>query len=194
MSPLVDTSDGYGDAAHNERLIGTFLSHRPGTLQVATKFGFQAPEGVPRHRVPIDYSFGFLEVNNDPALIRSYAEASLRRLHVEVIDLYYPHFPDPEVPLAETIGAVADLVRAGLVRAVGVSNVDADQLRAAAAVHPIAAVQTQWSMWEQPDPELLTAARDVGAGVVTGQGSRSGSGLRRSDPEGQQRPRTSRCD
>lgn len=162
----VDTSDGYGTNAHNERLIGRVLADHRDTVHVATKFGFQIPDGAPRHRVPIGYEFGFLEVNNDPALIRGYAEGSLRRLGREVIDLYYPHFPDPQVPLEETIGAVADLVRAGLVREIGLSNVDAQQLRRACGVHPISAVQTQWSLWEHPDPELRAAADELGVGIV----------------------------
>ena len=79
-------------------------------------------------------------MNADPRHVRGYAEQSLRNLGTDVIDLYYPHFPDPQVPIEETVGAVAELVRAGLVRHLGLSNVDAGQLRRAHAVHPVAAV------------------------------------------------------
>jgi aryl-alcohol dehydrogenase-like predicted oxidoreductase len=163
---LVDTSDGYGPDGHNERLVGRAVRHRRDEVVIATKFGLRIPASAARHRVPVGYSFGELAVNADPALVRGYAEQSLRELDTDRIDLYYPHFPDPQVPLAETVEAAADLVADGLVRHLGLSNVTAAQLREAARVHPVAAVQVEWSMWRPIDPELLAAAREAGAGVV----------------------------
>ncbi|MGA5409566.1 aldo/keto reductase [Streptomyces lavendulocolor] len=163
---LIDTSDGYGADGHNERLIGRALRGRRDEAVIATKFGFRLPEGVEPHPFPVGYAFGELAVNADPKHVRGYAEASLRELGTDRIDLYYPHFPDPQVPLADTVGAVAELVEAGLVRHLGLSNVTADQLREAHAVHPVAAVQTEWSMWRHVDEELLAAARELGVGVV----------------------------
>jgi aryl-alcohol dehydrogenase-like predicted oxidoreductase len=165
---FLDTSDAYGTDGHNEQLVGRVLRERGADqrIVVATKFGLRIPDGAPEHRFPVNYAFGELAVNADPALVRGYAEQSLRNLGVDAIDLYYPHFPDPEVPFADTVGAVAELVAAGLVRHLGLSNVTAAQLREAHAVHPVAAVQTQWSMWQGPDPELLAAARELGVGLV----------------------------
>ncbi len=163
---FVDTSDGYGADGHNERLVGRALAGRRDEVVVATKFGFRIPEGAPAHRFPVGYAYGELAVNADPKYVRRYAEDSLRRLGTDVIDLYYPHFPDPQVPIEDTVGAVAELVRDGLVRHLGLSNVDAGQVRRAAAVHPVAAVQTEWSLWRPVDPELLAAADEAGAGLV----------------------------
>jgi aryl-alcohol dehydrogenase-like predicted oxidoreductase len=163
---FVDTSDGYGEAGHNERVVGRALRGRRDEVVVATKFGFRVPDGQARHAIPVGYAFAEVAVNADPALVRGYAEQSLRELGTDRIDLYYPHFPDPQVPLTDTVGAVADLVQAGLVRHLGLSNVTAAQLREAHAVHPVAAVQTEWSMWRPADPDLLDAARELGIGVV----------------------------
>lgn len=163
---LIDTSDGYGADGHNERLVGRALKGRREQVAVATKFGFRLPEGVAPHPFPVGYAFGELGVNGDPRHVRGYAEASLRELGTDRIDLYYPHFPDPQVPLADTVGAVAELIEAGLVRHLGLSNVTAEQLRAAHAVHPVAAVQIEWSMWRPAEPELLAAARELGVGLV----------------------------
>ena len=163
---LVDTSDGYGAAGHNERLVGRALAPVRDEVVIATKFGFRIPDDEPAHRFPVGMEFGELAVNTDPRLVRGYAEQSLRELGTDRIDLYYPHFPDPQVPIEDTVGAVAELVEAGLVRHLGLSNVDADQVRRAHAVHPVSAVQTQWAMWHRPDPELVVAADEVGAGIV----------------------------
>ncbi|WP_411151825.1 aldo/keto reductase [Streptomyces sp. A30] len=163
---LIDTSDGYGADGHNERVVGEALKGRRDGVAVATKFGFRVPEGAEGHRFPVSYAFGELAVNAEPRYVRGYAEQSLRNLGTDVIDLYYPHFPDPQVPLEDTVGAVADLVKDGLVRHLGLSNVTADQLRRAHAVHPVAAVQTQWSMWQPVEPELHAAARELGVGIV----------------------------
>jgi aryl-alcohol dehydrogenase-like predicted oxidoreductase len=163
---LIDTADGYGADGHNERIVGKALQGRRDRAVIATKFGFRIPEGAEAHRFPVGYAFGELAVNAEPKYVRGYAEQSLRNLGADVIDLYYPHFPDPQVPLEDTVGAVADLVRDGLVRHLGLSNVTADQLRRAHAVHPVAAVQTQWSMWQPIDPALHATARDLGVGIV----------------------------
>jgi aryl-alcohol dehydrogenase-like predicted oxidoreductase len=163
---FIDTSDAYGDDGHNERLVGRAIAGRRDQVVVATKFGLNIPAGVEAHRFPVGYAFGELAVNNDPKLIRGYAEASLRRLGLDHIDLYYPHFPDPQIPIEDTIGAVAELIDDGLVRHLGLSNVTADQLRRAQAVHPVAAVQVEWSMWKPIPDDFLAAADELGAGIV----------------------------
>ena len=163
-STFIDTSDGYGSDAHNERLIGTTFDRSDAEVVVSTKFGYRVPAGVVRH--PFAVAYGTLAVNAEPQHIRGYAVASLGRLRREAIDLYSPHFPDPLVPIEDTVGAVAELVHEGLVRHVGLSNVTAAQLERAVAVHPIAAVQCEWSLWATPDPQLIEVADRHGVGVV----------------------------
>ncbi|MEU8361299.1 aldo/keto reductase [Nonomuraea sp. NPDC048882] len=163
---LVDTSDAYGSDGHNERLVGRAIKGRRDEVVVATKFGLAIPEGEPSRSYPVGYAFGELRVNAEPRLVRRYAERSLRNLDTDVIDLYYAHYPDPGVPIEETAGAMAELVRDGLVRHLGLSNVTAAQLRAAHAVHPVAAVQNEWSMWRPVDADLLATARELGVGIV----------------------------
>jgi aryl-alcohol dehydrogenase-like predicted oxidoreductase len=163
---LVDTSDGYGADGHNERLVGRALAPVRDEVVIATKFGFRIPDGEPAHRFRVGLEFGELAVNADPRLVRGYAEQSLRALGTDRIDLYYPHFPDPQVPIEDTVGAVAELVEAGTVRHLGLSNVDAATLRRAHAIHPVSAVQTQWAMWHRPDPALVGAADELGVGLV----------------------------
>src|SRR5262245_36082330 len=119
---FVDTSDGYGDEGHNERLVGQAIKGRRAEVVIATKFGFRIPEGAEAHTFPVGFTFGELAVNAEPRHVRGYAEASLRNLGTDVIDLYYPHFPDPQVPIEDTAGAVAELVDDGLVRWFGLSN------------------------------------------------------------------------
>ena len=162
---FVDTSDAYGHG-HNEALVGRAIVGRRDEVVVATKFGLNIPDGVARHAFPVAYSFGELAVNADPTQVRGYAESSLQRLRTDVIDLYYLHFPDPQVPIEDTAGAVADLAGDGLVRFFGLSNVSADDLRRAHAVHPVAAVQVEWSMWRSIAPDLLAAADELGVGIV----------------------------
>ena len=164
---FIDTSDGYGSDGSNERLVGRVVGSRRDEVVLATKFGMRIPDGEPAHTFPVGYKFGELAVNADPALVRGYAEQSLRELGTDYLDLYYPHFPDPSVPLADTVGAVAELIEAGLVRQLGLSNLtSAAQLREAHAVHPVAAVQTEWSMWRPVDQELLAVAGELGVGIV----------------------------
>ncbi|WP_406315496.1 aldo/keto reductase [Streptosporangium sp. NBC_01639] len=162
----VDTSDAYGADGHNERLVGKVIKGRREEVVIATKFGLAVPEGEPSRPFPVGYKFGELRVNGEARMVRGYAERSLRNLGTDVIDLYYAHYPDPGVPIEETAGAMAELVQAGLVRQLGLSNVTAEQLRRAHAVHPVAAVQNEWSMWRPVDADLLATARELGVGIV----------------------------
>lgn len=163
---MVDTSDAYGADGHNERLVGAAIRDRRDEVVVATKFGLAIPDDTARHEFPVALGFGSLAVNAEPQLIRGYAEASLRRLGIDVIDLHYLHWPDPQVPIEDTVQAMGSLVEDGLVRHLGLSNIDADQLRRAHAIHPISAVQAQWSLWAPVDRELRSAADELGVGVV----------------------------
>jgi aryl-alcohol dehydrogenase-like predicted oxidoreductase len=153
-----DTADAYG-SGHNERLIGGFLarSGRRDTVVLATKFGFVREGGR------------MVGISGRPEYVRSACDASLARLGCDTIDLYYQHRVDPQVAIEETVGAMAELVRAGKVKALGLSEVSAASLRRAHAVHPIAAVQSEYSLWSR-DPEreggILAACRELGVGFV----------------------------
>ncbi len=150
---MFDTAMSYG-RGHNERLIGRALAGLPWQVQVATKFGIVRDDGG-------------VHLDGRPEHVRGYCEASLARLGVEVIDLYYLHRVDPQVPIADTIGAMAGLVAEGKVRHLGVSEVTPDQLEQAAAVHAISAVQFEWSLaWREPEDDIIPAARRLGAGIV----------------------------
>ncbi|WP_336210842.1 aldo/keto reductase [Nonomuraea sp. LPB2021202275-12-8] len=162
----VDTSDAYGADGHNERLVGRVVRGRRDEVVLATKFGLAVPEGEPSRPYPVGFRFGELRVNTEPRMVRRYAERSLRNLDTDVIDLYYAHYIDPGVPIEETVGAMAELVGDGLVKHLGLSNVTAAQLRRAHAVHPVTAVQNEWSMWRPIDPPLLAAASELGVGIV----------------------------
>ncbi len=152
---FLDTADSYGPF-HNEELIGKFLAGRRERVVVATKFGFVRSTDP---NAPV--------IDNSPDYIRSACEGSLRRLGVEAIDLYYAHRIDPAWPIEETVGAMAELVRAGKVRALGLSEVSAMTLRRAAAVHPIAAVESEYSLWERGvEREVLPACRELGVSFV----------------------------
>ena len=163
-SSFFDTSDGYGPDAHNERLIGATIAGRRDEVIIASKFGYRVPPHIERH--PFEVSYGTLAVNAEPQNIRGYALASVERLRTDHIDLYYPHFPDPLVPIEETVGAMAALVDEGLVRHLGLSNVSAEQLEVAVAVHTISAVQCEWSLWTPIDPDLLAVADRHDVGLV----------------------------
>lgn len=153
-----DTADAYG-SGHNERLIGSFLAERGWRDRVvlATKFGFVRKDGK------------MVGISGSPDYVQSACDASLERLGFDAIDLYYQHRVDPATPIEETVGAMAALVKAGKVKALGLSEVSADSLRRAHAVHPIAAVQTEYSLWSR-DPErpggILEACRELGVGFV----------------------------
>src|SRR4051794_31880632 len=150
---FLDTSDVYGDG-HNEELVGEAIAGRRAQVQLATKFSLSRNEQGMR-------------IDGRPENVRACAEASLRRLGVDVIDLYYQHRVDPTVPIEDTVGAMAELVAQGTVRHLGLSEASATSLRRAAAVHPISALQREWSLWTRDlDPEVLGVARGLGIGIV----------------------------
>jgi aryl-alcohol dehydrogenase-like predicted oxidoreductase len=150
---MIDTAMSYG-RGHNERLVGRAVADRLQDVVLATKFGIvRAENGV--------------QLDGKPGNVRGYCDASLKRLRVDVIDLYYLHRVDPEIPIAETVGAMADLVAEGKVRHLGLSEVNPGQLEQAAAVHPIAAVQFEWSLsWREPEHDVVPTARRLGIGLV----------------------------
>lgn len=181
---LFDTADSYA-SGQNEVLVGAFAAQHRDRVVLASKFGLRPSD--PRRRV-----------DGRPDYIRRCCDASLARLGVEVIDLYYQHRVDPDVPIEDSIGAMAELVDAGKVRWLGVSEPTADELRRADAVHPITAVQIEWSLWaREAEATVLSAARRLGVGIVTyaplgrgfltgaldqGVGAMGADDLRRSDP------------
>lgn len=152
---FLDTADMYGPFK-NEELLGRWLRGRRERVVLATKFGNRrAPDGA------------FLGVCGTPGYVREACDASLRRLGVDVIDLYYQHRVDPAVPIEETVGAMAELVRAGKVRWLGLSEAGPATIRRAHAVHPISALQTEYSLWTRdPEAEVLPTARALGIGFV----------------------------
>lgn len=151
---LFDTAEMYGPYT-NEELLGKALRGHRQRAMVATKFGFRiGPQGI-------------AGLDSSPANVRRVCEESLRRLQSDVIDLFYQHRVDPAVPIEETVGAMAALVREGKVRFLGLSEVNADTLRRASSVHPIAALQSEYSLWERGIEEsILPAARALGIGLV----------------------------
>jgi len=153
---FLDTSDIYGPHT-NEELVGRAIKGRRSEVFLATKFGIL--------RDPKDASVrGF---NSRPEYVRSAAEASLKRLNVSVIDLYYQHRVDPAVPIEETVGAMSDLVRSGKVRYIGLSEASAETLERAHRVHPVTALQSEYSLWSrEPESGVLAACRRLGVGFV----------------------------
>ena len=148
-----DTAEVYGPHL-NEELVGEAIAGRRDGLTIATKFGFSQAEG----RGGTD---------SRPENVRAVAEASLKRLGIDTIDLFYQHRVDPAVPIEDTVGAMADLVRAGKIRHIGLSEAAAPTLRRAAAVHPIAALQSEYSLWERDvEDDILPACRELGIGFV----------------------------
>ncbi|QFU93767.1 aldo/keto reductase [Amycolatopsis sp. YIM 10] len=153
---LLDTADMYG-FGRNEELVGRAIGDRRDQVVLATKFGILRDENDPAKR----------GVRGDAAYVREAAEASLRRLGVDHIDLYYQHRVDPSVPIEETVGALAELVTAGKVRHLGLSEAGAETVRRAHAVHPITALQTEWSLWSRDiEDEVVPTCRELGIGVV----------------------------
>lgn len=153
---LFDTADVYGQGK-NEAFIAPFIRENRDKLTIATKFG------IHRFGPQIDQ----VSIDNRPEYIREAVDGSLKRLGIEVIDLYYMHRRNPAVPLADSVGAISDLVKAGKVRFLGLSEVTADELREAHSVHPIAAVQTEWSLFSRHvEDEVVPAAADLGIGFV----------------------------
>ena len=174
---LLDTADAYGPHT-NEELVGRAIAASRERYQVATKFGFERlPDGTQR-------------INGRPEYVRSACEGSLRRLGIDVIDLYYQHRLDRTVPVTETVGAMAELVQAGKVRFLGISEMGVDTIRAAHAVHPISAVQSEYSLFARDvEASVLPALRELGIGFVAysplGRGLLTGSIRSAADlPEG----------
>jgi aryl-alcohol dehydrogenase-like predicted oxidoreductase len=155
---FIDTANVYG-GGDNERLISKLLADRRDEVTLATKFGIKGN--------PADRAAGRPTARGDAAYVRQCIDESLQRLNTDVVDLYYMHRRDVSVPIEETVGAMAELVRAGKVRHLGLSEVTADELRAAVAVHPIAAVQSEWSIWSRDvERNVVPAAAELGVGFV----------------------------
>jgi aryl-alcohol dehydrogenase-like predicted oxidoreductase len=153
---LLDTADMYGPHT-NEVLVGKAIADRRDQVVLATKFGLVRDPANPNAR----------GVSGDPAYVRSACDASLQRLGVDHIDLYYQHRVDPQVPIEETVGAMKELVEAGKVRHLGLSEAAPDTIRRAHAVHPITALQTEYSLWSRdPEDEILPTVRELGIGFV----------------------------
>jgi len=152
---LLDTADMYGPFA-NERLVGRAIAGRRDEVVVATKFGNVRGEDGER-----------LGIRGDAAYVHEACDASLRRLGVDCIDLYYQHRVDPEVPIEETVGAMKELVEAGKVRYLGLSEASPETIRRAHAVHPISALQTEYSLWTRDvERRILPTVRELGIGFV----------------------------
>jgi aryl-alcohol dehydrogenase-like predicted oxidoreductase len=153
---MFDTADLYGEYTlgrfgSNEKLVGRALKGRRGEAIIATKFGITHSQGP----------------KGDPAYIKKSIDASLFSLGIDYIDLYYQHRPDPNTPIEETVGTLADLVQQGKVRYIGLSEAPADLIRRAHAVHPIAAVETEYSLWSREvEDEVLPVLRELGIGLV----------------------------
>lgn len=152
---LLDTADMYGPFT-NEELVGRAIKDRRDRVVLATKFGnVRTADG------------GWGGVNGKPEYVKQCCDASLKRLGVEVIDLYYQHRVDPTVPIEDTIGAMAELVEAGKVRYLGMSEAAPATIRRAQAIHPITALQTEYSLWSrEPEDEILPTVRELGIGFV----------------------------
>jgi aryl-alcohol dehydrogenase-like predicted oxidoreductase len=152
---LLDTADMYGPGK-NELLVGRAIKGRRDRVVLATKFGnVRGPDGE------------FLGVNGRPEYVRAACDASLKRLGVSTIDLYYQHRVDRTVPIEETVGAMAGLVREGKVRHLGLSEASPTTIRRAHKIHPIAALQTEYSLWSRdPEDEILPTCRELGIGFV----------------------------
>ena len=177
---LFDTAEIYGPLV-NEELVGRAIRGKRDAVVIATKFGFRYDEN------------GMTGVDSTPANVQRACEGSLRRLGVETIDLFYQHRVDPNVPIEETVGAMGRLVEQGKVRRLGLSEASAETIRRAAAVHPIAAVQSEYSLWERDvEADILPVVRELGIGFVPysplGRGFLTGQITRREDlPEGDYR-------
>ena len=150
---FLDTANVYGEG-ENERLVGRALAGRRDQVVLASKFGIVRDDGS-------------RAVNGRPEYVRACCDASLARLGVDFIDLYYQHRVDPDVPIEETVGAMSELVQAGKVRFLGLSEASVDSLERAMTTHPISALQSEWSLWTRDlEDEVLPAARRLGIGIV----------------------------
>jgi aryl-alcohol dehydrogenase-like predicted oxidoreductase len=153
---FLDTADIYGPFT-NEELVGKAIRGRRDQVVLATKFGFVRDPNDPNRR----------SVNGKPEHVRQACEDSLRRLGVDTIDLYYQHRVDPDTPIEETVGAMAQLVKEGKIRYLGLSEASAKTLRRAVKIHPIAALQSEYSLWTRdPEGEILPTCRELGIGFV----------------------------
>jgi aryl-alcohol dehydrogenase-like predicted oxidoreductase len=151
-----DTADAYGPHT-NEELVGRLLKGHRDQVVIATKFGILRDSTSP----------GFRGINGKPDYVKKACEDSLRRLQIDCIDFYYQHRVDPDTPIEETVGAMAELVRQGKVRFLGVSEASAENIRRAHAVHPITALQSEYSLWTRdPEEEVLGVCRELGIGFV----------------------------
>lgn len=165
---FLDTSDMYGPFT-NEELVGKAIRGKRDQFIIATKFGIQLDAGDPYKRT----------INGKPEYVREAVEGSLKRLNIETIDLYYQHRIDPNTPIEDTVGEMAKLVKEGKVRYVGLSEAGIETLRRASKVHPIAALQTEYSLWSrEPEDEILAVCRELEIGFVAysplGRGMLSG--------------------
>lgn len=162
---MIDSADAYGNG-HNETLVGRAVAGRRGQAFVATKFGIVFDANEAGTDFPTNWGFS-LKVNGKPEYVRKALASSLTRLAVDTIDLWYAHYPDPATPIEETVGAMADAVHAGKVRYLGLSNVTAEQVRRAHKVHPISAVQYEYSLWRRDaEADLLPTLRELGIALV----------------------------
>jgi aryl-alcohol dehydrogenase-like predicted oxidoreductase len=153
---FLDTADAYGPHT-NEELVGRAIRGRRDSVVIATKFGIMRDVNDPQKR----------GINGKPSYVRESCEGSLRRLGIDVIDLYYLHRIDASTPIEETVGAMAELVKEGKVRHIGLSEAAPATLRRAAAVHPIAALQTEYSLWSRdPEDDIIPTCRELGIGFV----------------------------
>lgn len=177
---FLDTAEVYGPFG-NEELLGEALADRRDKATIATKFGFRIVDGKARG------------TDSTPANIRAVCEASLRRLNTDRIDLFYQHRVDPDVPIEDVVGTLADLKREGKIRAIGLSEAGADTIRRAHATHPIDALQSEWSLWERTiETDILPVVRELGIGFVPysplGRGFLAGTAKRAEElPEGDYR-------
>ena len=154
---FLDTAEVYGPYT-NERLVGQAIAGRRDQVEIATKFGFSFDP---------DDSYGSRGLDGSPDNVKRACEGSLERLGTDHIDLFYQHRVDPSVPIEETVGAMAELVQAGKVRYIGLSEASADVIRRAHATHPLTAVQSEYSLWTRdPESEVLPTLRDLGVGLV----------------------------
>ena len=165
LGMMIDTADTYGKG-HNEERVGRALAQHDGKAFVATKFGIVFDENEEGRKSRAGWGGSFL-VNGRPDYVSRAIDASLRRLGIDTIDLLYFHFPDPAVPIEDTVGAMAEAVGTGKVAHLGLSNVSAEQTRRAHGVHPIAAVQFEYSLWyREAEAELLPCLRELGISLV----------------------------
>lgn len=162
---MIDTADAYGNG-HNESLIGRALQGRRHDAFVCSKFGIVFDATESSTELPTGWGFA-LKINGKPDYVHRAIHGSLKRLQTDVIDLWYAHYADPSTPIEETVAAMADVVKSGKVRYIGLSNVTAEQVRRAHAVHPVTAVQYEYSLWRrEAEQELLPTLRELGIALV----------------------------